>query len=67
MKEIGLEGKLTGQQAAKKWENLKQKYKVCDVRLRKKKLHLQSQYNAMNAYCMVVGIILVFVVCPSRN
>ncbi|KAF1395386.1 hypothetical protein PFLUV_G00010990 [Perca fluviatilis] len=27
VKEIGLEGKLTGQQAAKKWENLKQKYK----------------------------------------
>ncbi|XP_062414505.1 uncharacterized protein LOC134107119 [Pungitius pungitius] len=27
VKEIGLEGKVTGQQASKKWENLKQKYK----------------------------------------
>ncbi|XP_078099886.1 uncharacterized protein LOC144512817 [Sander vitreus] len=27
MKEMGLEGKVTGQQASKKWENLKQRYK----------------------------------------
>ena len=67
MKEMGLEGKVTGQQAAKKWENLKQKYKVCDVLLKKKNLHLQSQYDVMNAYSMVVGMIIVCVVCPSRN
>ncbi|KAF4106741.1 uncharacterized protein LOC131550570 isoform X2 [Onychostoma macrolepis] len=27
MKEMGLEGRVTGQQASKKWENLKQRYK----------------------------------------
>jgi len=31
VKEIGLEEKVTGQQASKKCENLKQKYKVYDV------------------------------------
>ncbi len=35
MKEMGLEGRVTGQQASK-WENLKQRYKVCDVLLKKK-------------------------------
>lgn len=36
MKEMGLEGRVTGQQASKKWENLKQRYKVCGDVLKKK-------------------------------
>jgi len=32
---MGLEGKLNGQQASKKWENLKRKYKVSNVVLLK--------------------------------
>lgn len=29
IKKMDLEGKVTAKQAAKKWENLKKKYKVC--------------------------------------
>ncbi len=36
MKEMGLEGRVIGQQASKKWEHLKQRWKVCDVLLKKK-------------------------------
>ncbi len=63
MKEMGLEGRVTGQQASKKWENLKQRYKVCDVLLKKKNLHLQSQCKAINAYCISCRHLVLCVLC----
>ena len=47
MKEIWLEGEVTGQQASKRRENLKQRYKVCDVPLKKK----PYIFN-LNAFCI---------------
>ncbi|XP_059915539.1 uncharacterized protein LOC132463410 isoform X1 [Gadus macrocephalus] len=31
LEEMGVEGKVTRQQASKRWENLKKKYKACSI------------------------------------
>jgi hypothetical protein len=47
VKEMGLVGMISGQQAAKKWENLKQRYRVCDVVVKKKLYIFTIQGNEL--------------------
>ena len=53
MEEIGLEEKVTGQQASKKWEKLK-KYKVCDVKFKINNYQLPNEFiNQMRLLCLL--------------
>lgn len=56
IKELGLGGKITGQQASKKWENLKKKYKVSKEHC-SWNLNRCLNCNLFNVICNLSGIV----------